>query len=81
MKAKNANLQKAKKEANDEFYTQYEDIAKEIEHYKKPPRDEKPSELRTVWDERGGKIGSGYFSLVLLIACFTLIINLVLNII
>ena len=34
MKAKNANLQKAKKEANDEFYTQYEDIAKEIEHYK-----------------------------------------------
>ena len=49
--------------------------------YKKPPRDEKPSELRTVWDERGGKIGSGYFSLVLLIACFILIINLVLNII
>ena len=36
MKAKNANLQKAKKEANDEFYTQYEDIAKEIEHYKEP---------------------------------------------
>ena len=34
MKAKNANLHKAKKEANDEFYTQYEDIAKEIEHYK-----------------------------------------------
>ena len=34
MKAKNANLLKAKKEANDEFYTQYEDIAKEIEHYK-----------------------------------------------
>ena len=34
MKAKNANLQKAKKEANDEFYTQYEYIAKEIEHYK-----------------------------------------------
>ena len=42
MKAKNANLQKAKKEANDEFYTQYEGIAKEIERYKKPPRDEKP---------------------------------------
>ena len=34
MKAKNANLLKAKKEANDEFYTQYEDIAKEVEHYK-----------------------------------------------
>ena len=34
MKAKNTNLHKAKKEANDEFYTQYEDIAKEIEHYK-----------------------------------------------
>ena len=26
MNAKNANLHKAKKEANDEFYTQYEDI-------------------------------------------------------
>ena len=34
MNAKNTNLNKAKKEANDEFYTQYEDIAKEIEHYK-----------------------------------------------
>ena len=34
MNAKNTNLHKAKKEANDEFYTQYEDIAKEIEHYK-----------------------------------------------
>ena len=32
--SKNNNLHKAKKEANDEFYTQYEDIAKEIEHYK-----------------------------------------------
>ena len=32
--SKNNNLLKAKKEANDEFYTQYEDIAKEIEHYK-----------------------------------------------
>ena len=29
MNAKNTNLLKAKKEANDEFYTQYEDIAKE----------------------------------------------------
>ena len=34
MNAKNTNLHKAKKEANDEFYTQYEDIAKEIAHYK-----------------------------------------------
>ena len=34
MNDKNTNLHKAKKEANDEFYTQYEDIAKEIEHYK-----------------------------------------------
>ena len=34
MNAKNTNLHKAKKEANDEFYTQYEDIVKEIEHYK-----------------------------------------------
>ena len=34
MNAKNTNLHKAKREANDEFYTQYEDIAKEIEHYK-----------------------------------------------
>ena len=48
--------------------------------YKKPPRDEKPSELRAVWSVRGGN-GSEYFSLVLLIACFTLIINLFLNII
>ena len=32
--SKNNNLLKANKEANDEFYTQYEDIAKEIEHYK-----------------------------------------------
>ena len=32
--SKNTNLHKANKEANDEFYTQYEDIAKEIEHYK-----------------------------------------------
>ena len=34
--------------------------------YKKPPRDEKPSKLRTVWGVRGGK-GSKYFSLVLLL--------------
>ena len=80
MKAKNANLQKAKKEANDEFYTQYEDIAKEIKHYKKPPKDEKPSELRTVWGVRGGN-GSKYLSLVLLlIACFMVIVNFILSI-
>ena len=48
--------------------------------YKKPPRDEKPSELKEVKYGCGGN-GSEYFSLVLLIACFTLIINLVLNII
>lgn len=34
MNAKNTNLHKAKREANDEFYTQYDDIAKEIEHYR-----------------------------------------------
>ena len=79
--SKNNYLHKAKKEANDEFYTQYEDIAKEIEHYKKPPKDEKPSELRTVWGVRGGKIGSEYFSLVFLIACFIMIINFILVII
>lgn len=44
--------------------------------YKKPPRDEKPSELRTVWGVRGGN-GIEYFSLVLLIACFIMIINFV----
>ena len=48
--------------------------------YKKPPRNEKPGELREVKDEYGGN-GSEYFSLVFLIACFILIINLVLNII
>ena len=78
--SKNANLHKAKKEANDEFYTQYEGIAKEIEHYKKPPRDEKPSELRTVWGVRGDDV-SKHFPLICLVACFILIINLVLNII
>lgn len=31
---KNANLHKAKKEKNDEFYTRYDDIEKEIQHYK-----------------------------------------------
>ena len=40
--------------------------------YKKPPRDEKHG--------YGGN-GSEYFSLVLLIACFILIINFILNII
>ena len=48
--------------------------------YKKPPRDEKPSELREVKHGYGGNC-SGYFSLIILIACFVLIINLVLNII
>ena len=48
--------------------------------YKKPPRDEKPSELREVKHGYGGN-GGEYFSLVLLIACFIMIINLVLNII
>lgn len=32
--AKNANLHTAKKEKNDEFYTQLSDIAKELQHYK-----------------------------------------------
>ena len=48
--------------------------------YKKPPRDEKPSELRTVihgYDGNGGE----YFSLVFLIACFIMIIHLILAII
>lgn len=31
--AKNSNLHNAKKQKNDEFYTQYEDIEKEIQHY------------------------------------------------
>lgn len=31
--AKNKNLSKAKKEKNDEFYTQYEDIERELTHY------------------------------------------------
>ena len=78
--SKNNNLHKAKKEANDEFYTQYEDIAKEVEHYKKPPKDEKPSELREVSYGYGGN-GSEYFSLVFLIACFIMIVILVLAII
>lgn len=33
MMARNGNLAKAKKAKNDEFYTQYEDIEKEIMHY------------------------------------------------
>lgn len=32
--SKNKNLIKAKKEKNDEFYTQYKDIEKELKHYK-----------------------------------------------
>ena len=48
--------------------------------YKKPPRDEKPSGLREVKHGYGGN-GSEYFSLVLLITCFILIVNSVLIII
>ena len=48
--------------------------------YKKPPRDEKPSELREVKHGYGGN-GSEYFSLVLLIACFIMIVNFILAII
>ena len=48
--------------------------------YKKPPRDEKPSELKTVRGVRGGN-GSKYLSLVLLlIACFMVIVNFILSI-
>ena len=32
--SKNKNLHIAKKEKNDEFYTLYEDIKKEVEEYK-----------------------------------------------
>jgi len=35
MKKQNSNLHKAKKAKNDEFYTQLEDIEKEMKHYKK----------------------------------------------
>ena len=48
--------------------------------YKKPPRDSKPSELREVKHWYGGS-GSEYLSLVLLIACFIMIVNLILAII
>ena len=48
--------------------------------YRKPNRDEKPSELRTVRGVRGGN-GSKYPSLVLLlIACFMVIVNFILSI-
>lgn len=30
---KNTNLHRAKREKNDEFYTRYEDIEKEVKHY------------------------------------------------
>ena len=33
MARNNSNLHKAKKEKNDEFYTRYEDIEKELSHY------------------------------------------------
>ena len=48
--------------------------------YKKPPRDEKPSELREVKHGYGGN-GSEYLSLVLLVAWFIMIINFILAII
>ena len=32
MKKDNSNLHKARKAKNDEFYTRYEDIEKEMEH-------------------------------------------------
>lgn len=38
-KAKNENLAKARKEKNDEFYTQLTDIEKELRHYKKHFKD------------------------------------------
>ena len=46
--------------------------------YRKPPRDEKPSELREVKYGYGGN-GIEYFSLVFLIACFIMIVNLILS--
>ena len=47
--------------------------------YRKPPRDETPSELRKVKYGYGGN-GSEYFSLVLLIACFMVVVNFILSI-
>lgn len=47
--------------------------------YRKPPRDEKPSKLREVIHGYGGN-GSEYFSLALLIACFIMIVDLVIKI-
>ena len=46
--------------------------------YKKPPKDEKPSELKTVRGVRGGKIRIEYFSLAFLIACFIMMVNFIL---
>ena len=48
--------------------------------YKNHLEIKKPSELIEVKHGHGGN-GSEYFSLVLLIACFILIINFILNII
>ena len=47
--------------------------------YKKPPRDEKQSELREVWGVRGGYVCK-YFPLMCLIACFIVVVNFILNI-
>jgi hypothetical protein len=37
--SKNINLQEARKNKNDEFYTQYSDIEKELVHYKEHFKD------------------------------------------
>ncbi len=38
-KSNNSNLHKAKKEKDDEFYTQLSDVAKELKHYRKQFKD------------------------------------------
>ena len=48
--------------------------------YKKPPRDLKPSELRRVKHGYSGG-GNEYLSLVLLLACFMVIVNFILEVI
>ena len=51
-----------------------------VMQYIKPPRDLKPSELREVKHGYGGN-GSEYLSLVLLIACFIMIVNFILEVV
>ena len=48
--------------------------------YKNHLEMKKPSELRTVWGVRGGCVCK-YVPLICLIACFIMIINLILEII